>query len=227
MLRPKRRFVIVGQKASASGEFLASDVPGTSGRLDVLLRCVRAALLWSHGIRADVVVYLVLGGGPRAPRVVRIDGAAARFVRPDEKSLATLAMKILASRVDDTAPGGAFAEVRAGIAVARGGLDAVFADLGDAAICVLDEGGADIRESRARDDANGASAASGANLDDVAFFLGYYLGFEDADRAWLASRGARAISVGPRSLHAEDAIAVVLNEIDRNDARRGLIPPLS
>jgi tRNA (pseudouridine54-N1)-methyltransferase len=228
MPRPKRRFVIVGQKASASGEFLASDVPGTSGRLDVLLRCVRAALLWSHGIRGDVVVYLVLGGGPRAPRVVRIDGAAARFVRPDERSLATLAMKILASRADDTAPGGAFAEVRAGIAVARGGLDAVFADLGDAAICVLDEGGADLRESRdQRNDASGANVPAAADLDDVAFFLGDHLGFEAADRAWLASRGARAISVGPRSLHAEDAIAVVLNEIDRHDARRGLISPLS
>jgi tRNA (pseudouridine54-N1)-methyltransferase len=225
MPRPKRRFVIVGQKASASGEFLASDVPGTSGRLDVLLRCVRAALLWSHGIRSDVVVYLVLGGGPRAPRVVRIDGAAARFVRPDERSLATLAMKILASRADDTAPGGAFAEVRAGIAVARGGLDAVFADLGDATICVLDEGGADLRESG--DEASGANGPGAADLEDVAFFLGDHLGFEDADRAWLASRGARAISVGPRSLHAEDAIAVVLNEIDRRDARMGLLAPLS
>jgi tRNA (pseudouridine54-N1)-methyltransferase len=240
MFPPKRRFVIVGQKASASGEFLASDVQGTSGRLDVLLRCVRAALLWSHGIRNDVVVYLVLGGGPRAPRVVRIDGGAARFVRPDERSLATLAMKILASRVDDTAPGGTFAEVRAGIAVAHGGLDAVFADLGDASICVLDEHGADIRGSRDRGDeagdANGtkdandtsdANDASGVDLDDVAFFLGDHLGFEDADRAWLASRGARAIRVGPRSLHAEDAIAVVLNEIDRHDARRGLLSPLS
>ena len=211
--RTNRRFVIIGQKASASGDFLPFDVPGTSGRLDVLLRCVRAALLWSHGIRAGVVVYLVLGGGPRAPRVVRIEGSAARFVRPDERSLATLATKILASRADEIAAG--FVEIRAGIAVSRGGLETVFDDLGDATLYVLDEAATDIRD------------VPESGLDDTAFFLGDHLGFEEANRAWLESRGARAISVGPRSLHAEDAITVVLNEIDRHDARRGVIPPVS
>jgi tRNA (pseudouridine54-N1)-methyltransferase len=205
--------VVIGQNASASGDFLPFDVPGTSGRLDVLLRCVRASLLWSHGIRGDVVVYLVLGGGPRAPRVVRVDGSAARFTRPDERSLATLATKILASRADETA--GGFVEVRAGIAVGRGGLETVFDDLGDATLCVLDESASDIRDVPE----NG--------LDDVAFFLGDHLGFEEANRSWLASRGAMAVSVGPRSLHAEDAITVVLNEIDRRDGRRRLILPIS
>jgi tRNA (pseudouridine54-N1)-methyltransferase len=204
--RLRRRFVVIGQKASASGEFRASDVAGTSGRLDVLLRCVRAALLWSHGIRADVVVYLVLGGGPRAPRVVRIDGAAARFIRPDERSLATLAAKVLAGHADEAAPG--FVEFRAGIAVAKGGLEVVFDDLGDAALCVLDESAGDIRDAPAD------------GFDDVALFLGDHLGFEGAHRGWLEGRGAKAFAVGPRSLHAEDAIAVVLNEIDRRDARR-------
>ena len=54
-----------------------------------------------------------------------------------------------------------------------------------------------------------------------------HLGFEEANRAWLGSRGAMAISVGPRSVHAEDAITVVLNEIDRRDGRRRLITPIS
>jgi tRNA (pseudouridine54-N1)-methyltransferase len=211
--RLKRRFVVIGQKASASGDFLASDVPGTSGRLDLLLRCVRAALLWSHGIRADVVVYLALGGGPRAPRVVRIDGGAARFIRPDERSLATLAAKVLAGHGDETTSG--FVEFRAGIAVAKGGLEVVFDDLGNASLCVLDEAADDIRDLP--DDA----------LDDVTFFLGDHLGFEEAHRGWLRGRDARALAVGPRSLHAEDVIAVVLNEIDRRDGRRGLLPPTS
>src|SRR5215207_1855813 len=103
-----RRFVVIGQRATASPEFSLLDIPGTSGRLDVLLRCVRAALLVSHGLRRDVVVYLVLQGGPRAPRTVRIDGATARFVRPDERSLATLVQKSLAAAPDGTG----FATVR-------------------------------------------------------------------------------------------------------------------
>ena len=81
-----RRFVVIGQTATASGDFSLEDLPSTSGRLDVLLRCVRAALLVSHGLRRDTVVYLVLLGGPLAPRTVRVDGAIATYVRPDERS---------------------------------------------------------------------------------------------------------------------------------------------
>ncbi len=90
-----RRFVLIGQTASASGDFSVEDLPGSSGRLDVLLRCVRAALLFSHGLRSNVLVYLVLRGGATAARLVRIDGRTAKFLRPDERSLATLIKKTL------------------------------------------------------------------------------------------------------------------------------------
>jgi tRNA (pseudouridine54-N1)-methyltransferase len=200
------RFVVIGQKADASGEFLPDDLPGTSGRLDVLLRCVRAALLWSHGIRDDVTVYLVLCGGPRAPRALRIDGASARFVRPDERSLATLARKTLASRADDGVDG--FVEVRPGVAIARRGLEVVLAEIGAAPMFVLEEGGSDIRD------------CGEAAFDDAVFFLGDHLGFDGAARERLAAAGARPVSIGPRSLHAEDVVAVVLNELDR---RRGTV----
>src|SRR5579859_1075721 len=85
-----RRFVIIGQKATASDDFLLDDLAGTSGRLDVLLRCIRAAILTSHGVRRDVVVYLLLQGGAKAPRVLRVDPVATKFLRPDERSLAML-----------------------------------------------------------------------------------------------------------------------------------------
>jgi tRNA (pseudouridine54-N1)-methyltransferase len=198
------RFVVVGQKATASGEYLPGDLPGTSGRLDVLLRCVRAALLCSHGMRGDVSVYLVLGGGPRAPRVLRIDGAAVRFVRPDEHSLATMTRKALATRSDETVTG--FFEIRPGLAVGRGGLELVFADVGAASPLVLEEGAPDVR-GFADDD-----------LRDPVFFVGDHLGFDEAARALLADRHARPVGIGPRSLHAEDAITVVLNELDRRGA---------
>ena len=73
-----RCFVVIGQKATASADFSLSDIPGTSCRLDVLLRCIRAALLLSHELRRDTVVYLVLQGGPRAPRTVRAALAKAK-----------------------------------------------------------------------------------------------------------------------------------------------------
>jgi tRNA (pseudouridine54-N1)-methyltransferase len=202
-----RRFVVVAPRASASADFLLDDLPGTSGRLDVGLRCVRAALLLSHGVRRDAIVYLVLGGGPRAPRVMRVRGEEARFLRPDERSLAVLARKVLATSADEGAAG--FVEVRQGIALAQGGLDRVVDDLAGAALYVLEEGAADLRDGALLDDA------------DAAFFVGDSAGFDPTMRSRLAVIGARPLGVGPRSVHAEDAIAIVSNELDRRAAAGG------
>jgi tRNA (pseudouridine54-N1)-methyltransferase len=182
-----RRFVIVGQKAAAHPDFSLDDLPATSGRLDVLLRCVQTALLVSHGLRKDAMVYLVLLGGPSAPRTIRIDGRSAEYVRPDERSIAGLAH---------------------GMSVARGGLDAVLADLADMGAFtpyVLDEGAADLREAS-------------LDLGNPVFFLGDHLGFDAATRARLAEIGATPLGIGPVSVHADDAVAIVWNELDRRDA---------
>jgi tRNA (pseudouridine54-N1)-methyltransferase len=196
-----RRFVIVSRTASASGEFSLLDIPGTSGRIDVVLRCVRAALLISHGVRQDTVVYAILQGGERAPRSVRIDGATARFLRPDERSLATLLQKSLAvpTSGDQAA---VFTEVRPGVAVAEDGFGAVLADLGAMTPYLLDEAGAPLQ-------------ASPLDLGAGVFFVGDHTGFEEASRALLAELGAIPVAVGPVSLHAEDAVAIVSNELDR------------
>jgi tRNA (pseudouridine54-N1)-methyltransferase len=197
-----RRFVVVGRMAHASAGLLLDDIPGTSGRVDVLLRCVRAALLVSHGLRRDVVVYLVLGGDASGSRAVRIDGARAQFLRPDERSLALTVKKSLERSLP---VGSAFDDVRPGIAVAAGGLEAVLADLPIAPAYALDETGTDIRQE---------------NFDprDVTLFVGDHLGFDDATRGRLGGLGVRSLSVGPTSLHAEDAIAVASNEMDRRCA---------
>lgn len=197
--RPRARFVVVGGRATASPDFLLDDLPGTSGRLDLLLRCVRAALLVSHGVRRDVVAYLVLLGGPAAPRCARVTGADARFLRPDERSLATLLRKSLAAPRE----GGGFVTVRPGVAVADGGLDAALDDAGGGALWLLDEGGDDLRAARL--------AGGGGDT----FVLGDHAGLDAATLAGLDARGARRVSVGPVSVHADDVVAVVHNELDR------------
>ncbi len=196
-----RRFVVVCGSATASPDFSLEDTPSTSGRLDVALRCLRAALLVSHGVREDTVVYLVLLGGPHAPRTLRFDGATAKFLRPDERSLATLVKKSLALATDVPA----FTTVKPGVALASGGLDAVLADLGASpSLYVLDESAPDVRD---------------AKLDDGAvFFVGDHRGFDDATRARLAALGAAPLSIGPVSVHAEDALTVLVNELDRQSA---------
>lgn len=195
-----RRFVVIGQKATASEDFSLDDLPATSGRLDVLLRCVRAALLVSHGLRRDTMIYLVLGGGPRAPRTIRIDGRTAEYVRPDERSLAGAIRALLKH---GEAPGGAlFSESTRGVAIADGGLDAVIADLGEHVAYVLDESATDMR-------------AAPIDLEHPVFFVGDHLGIDEVARARVAALGAIALSVGPISVHADDAITLAQNELDR------------
>lgn len=198
-----RRFVVIGQRACASPDFSLVDLAGTSGRLDVLVRCVRAALLHSHGVRTDTVIYLVLGGGPTAPRTLRFDGATAKFLRPDERALATLVQKSLAN--DGRGPD--FVIVRPGVGLANDGLEAVLRDVGDGARFVLDEEGDDVRTI------DGAALAA-----NPVFVIGDDLGFEPSVQRRLSDQGARAIGIGPVSVHAEDVVTVLVNELDRRRA---------
>lgn len=200
-----RRFAIIGQKASSTEDFLLDDLPGTSGRLDVLARCLRAAMLSSHGLRRDVVVYLVLLGGPLAPRTVRVDGATVTFLRPDERSLAVRLKKTLATR-DDVDPA-AWTTVRPGFAVTRGGFERVLADAGGAVPWLLDEHAPDMRGASGLGDAAGL------------FVVGDHVGVPEEIRARLDALGTRRISVGPRSVHADDVVTLVTNELDRREIR--------
>lgn len=71
---------------------------------------------------------------------------------------------------------------------------------------MLEEGGPDVRDSEA------------LPTRDAAFILGDHLGFDERTRERIAAVGARPMGVGPRSLHAEDVITIVLNELDRRQA---------
>ena len=186
-------FVIIGQKARATPDFLLEDLPSTSGRLDVLCRSIRAALLTSHGVRDGSIIYLVLESGPRTIKIV---GGLTKFLRPDERSMAVLLKKTLA--VDPEGP--AFHQIRFGLSIAGAGLEAVLADLPPASNrWFLDRSGADVRTTNV-----GATDT---------FFIGDHMGFSEQSRAMLEAY--RPISLGPVDLHAEDAVAVVWNEIDR------------
>jgi tRNA (pseudouridine54-N1)-methyltransferase len=193
-----RSFVLIGQTALASGDFSIENLPSSSGRLDVLLRCLRAALLISNGLRRDVRVYLVLRGGPVAPRVLRVSGESAKFLRPDERSLAILLQKTLAL---PSQPDG-FTEVRPGLALCSGDLDVVLNDLGDAPRFVLHERGRDLRGHAFTE-----SAAT--------FFIGDQLGFDSETLARFDALGYERLALGPVSLHSDDVVSVLSNELDR------------
>ena len=73
-----RRFVVVGHKATSSGNFKLEDMAGGAGRLDILIRCINSAFFLSHSIRKDVEIYLVVLGGEDAPKTIRIVGSEVK-----------------------------------------------------------------------------------------------------------------------------------------------------
>lgn len=194
-----RRFVLIGQTASASGDFSLEDLPSTSGRLDVLLRAIRAALLISHGLRRDVQVFLVLRGSVTSSRILRVDGRTAKFLRPDERSLATLVRKTLLAL---PTPGPSFSEVRPGLELRTGDITELLAEVGSSPCYLLDEAAPDVRQQA-------------FSSDDAWFFIGDHLGFDVVTLALLERHGATRISVGPTSLHSDDVVTLVSNELDR------------
>ena len=134
-----RTFVIVGHKATTSPNFSLEDIPGTSGRLDILCRAVTAAFVISHGIRKDASVYLVLLGG-EAPKTILLHGESLRHLNPDERTTAALLKKALALPATER-----WAMSTSGITVRLGGLPELLEDLKEADLVYLKEDGPDIR----------------------------------------------------------------------------------
>ena len=188
-----RTFAVVGHLAPTGDGFTLDDLPGSAGRLDILCRCVNAALSISHGIRRDAEIHLILLGPPSPPKDLLLQGSAVRSLSPDERSTAALLRKALALPAGEV-----FRESSPGIQVRRGGLHGLVLG-GDYA--VLSESGQDMRTVK--------------NLP-AAFLLSDHMEFTAEEEAVLP--GLPRISVGPKVLHADHAITVLQNELDRREA---------
>jgi tRNA (pseudouridine54-N1)-methyltransferase len=187
-----RTFIVVGHKATTSPDFSLEDIPGTSGRLDILCRAVTASFVLSHGMRKDVNVYLVLLGGV-VPKTIWLKGDELKHLNPDERTTAALLKKALA--LEATA---GWARSTPGIFIRTGGLAELLPDLKDRKLVYLREDGRDIRTFN-----------DGALKGDLAFVLGDHTGMTPEEESMILQAGATVVSVGPTSLHADHCIVLV------------------
>lgn len=192
-----RSFIVVGHKATTSPNFSLEDIPGTSGRLDILCRSINASFMLSHGIRKDVNVYLVLLGG-EPTKVVWLKGEELKHLNPDERTTAALLKKALA-----IVPSTEWTQSTSGIFVRTGGISEALQSIKDARLFYLREDGKDIR-----------SVDNSDISDNIAFVLGDHIGMTDGEEALIAQSGAEVISVGPTSLHADHCIVIINNWLD-------------
>lgn len=202
-----RSFIVVGHKAKTTPDFSLEDIPGTSGRLDILCRCINAAFVLSHGIRKDVNVYLVLLGG-EPHKTICLKGETLRHLNPDERTTAALLKKALALAATPE-----WAMSTSGIFVRTGGLAETLQDLKDLKLIYLREDGADIRSININSNDNGNISGN------AAFILGDHTGMMPDEESLINQAGAEIVSVGPMSLHADHCIVLINNELDRRDLK--------
>ncbi|PKL59612.1 MAG: tRNA (pseudouridine(54)-N(1))-methyltransferase TrmY [Methanomicrobiales archaeon HGW-Methanomicrobiales-4] len=188
-------FAVVGHCAKTDGNFSLNDLPGSGGRMDLLCRCVQASLFLSHGIREDASCLLLLSGGPGAVKTVRFEGQHMRSLSPDERSSASFIKKAL-----EIPAGSIFREVTPGVSVRKGGVEML---LPGQRCGVLDEEGTDIRD---------------VSIDELpeAFILSDHQNFTPEEEELI--RDLPRYSLGPQILHADHAIVLLWNEIDRRRA---------
>jgi tRNA (pseudouridine54-N1)-methyltransferase len=189
-------FAVIGHLAKTTGDFTLNDMPGGAGRMDVLCRCVNTSLFLSHDLRRDVTIYLVLLGGTDSPKTVMISGEKVRYLSPDERSAGSLIKKALEIQAVEE-----FRESTKGVFVRRGGLDRLLTEY---EFSVLDEKGKDV--------------ASVGELPE-AFILSDHMDFTPVEQEM--TKDLPRYSVGPRVLHADHTITVLLNGIDRRKAAKG------
>jgi tRNA (pseudouridine54-N1)-methyltransferase len=186
-------FAIIGHLAATTAGFNLNDMPGGAGRMDVLCRSVNTSLFLSHDLRRDVTVYLVLLGGTDAPKTIMVSGEKVRSLNPDERSAGALIKKALEIPVGEE-----FRESTRGVYVRRGGLSRL---LQEHTFAVLDEGGEEI--------------ATATTIPE-AFLLSDHLNFTPVELEM--TRNCPKYSVGPKVLHADHTITVLLNVLDRKCA---------
>lgn len=191
-----RRFVVLGHRAITSADFRLDDLCGSTGRLDILLRCVNSAFFLSHGVRRDVEINLILLGEPNPPKTVRIDGREVKYLNPDERSTAALIRNALLQK------GEGERRCSPGIYVSERSYQEVLSNLSkDSRLYYLREDGEDIRNVEF--------------AQDCTFVLGDDQDLTQEEEAVLMTYEPRKVSIGPISYHADHCITVVNNELDR------------
>ncbi|MCI0498025.1 MAG: tRNA (pseudouridine(54)-N(1))-methyltransferase TrmY [Thermoplasmata archaeon] len=185
-----RTFLVVSNAMRTDGDFLLKDIPGTSGRADVVARCVVAAFLTSNGIRQDVMLHVICTGPPDPPKTLRFTGKALMHLNPDERTTAALLQRALAVPAEAR-----WRESTPGIHVRRAGLEAI--DGIDGPLVLMDEGGEPF-----------------APRGDATYVLGDHKGLTEEQAATMVARGAARVSLGPVSLHTDQCIIVIHNRLD-------------
>ena len=203
-----RTFIIIGHRVKTSGDFNLNDLCGSTGRLDVLLRCINTAFFVSNNIRRDVEVYLVLLGEPEPPKTIHLIGSELKYLNPDERSTGALIRNALMKEIKNE-------EIKStpGIYVSGKTFEEVLKDLNQ--IVYLKEEGEDNRRKIVYLKEDGGDIRQMDFQNDAVFVLGDEKDLTEDEEKTLEKYNAKTVSLGQTKLHASHCITLVNNEMDR------------
>lgn len=186
----EREFIVYSRKGQTDSNFV--DLR-EAGRLDLLHECIVASLFLSHGLRRDVTFHASLGGPPRPPLHVKIDGETLYDVRTDQQTWKEVFRKILSGKPHP------------GITVDKTSFEAfVKAKANEASIYVLEEDGKDINK---------------VSLDkNSVFVLGDHIGLPKTVENFTLRYGEK-LSLGRQPYLAASCITIINYLLDRQKKR--------
>ncbi len=191
-----RHFYVKSHGVTEPEKINLKDLPGSSGRLDVVARCINAAFWLSGNIRRNVVFHTVLHGGGQ-PVYIRVEGERLRKVSPDERSISLFLKKALErmDRMEETSPG---------IFAYHKSFEEVVEENADKEFYLLDESGTPVDEVEFK--------------GTPFFFLGDNMDLTDREKKFLLKKGAKAISLGSISYLSSHCITITNWRMDSTTA---------
>ena len=195
-----RIFILFARKARTDPNFNIEDLPGSGGRMDLVARCITAALWLSHAIRPDAKIYVVLNGPPKPPVTILFDGSAIRKVSTDERTTALWIKKALSEDFEKE-----WHEFRPGILIARKSFQEIIRELKDYPIYVLHEKGKPISDVEIK--------------ENPVFIVGDYLGIPYKDEKFAMRYAKDKISLGKQVYLASSCISVINWFLDQRAPR--------
>ncbi len=191
----KRRFLLKASKAHTAADFDLRQIASTSGRLDILCRCILAAFTGPKGLRADVDFTAILEGPPHPPLALTIHERALENLARDEETVASWIFRSLEA---ESSSGGELAAMR------RMSFEKAVREVhaSTASLFYLHENGEDLEETVI------------GSTGDVGFILGDQVGLDAGAEKFLDSLDIPRVSLGPRSYLSSSCIVFVNSYLD-------------
>ncbi len=174
-----REFILFSRRGWTDGGF---ECLREAGRLDVVYQCLLFGLFTSGAVRRDVVFHVVLGGPPRPPVCVTVDGRYLRDIRTDERTWEVILKKVLSGAR------------HAGIRVGRESLQELVKQRVDRNLFVFEEKGQEIWNVKFG--------------ENPVFVLGDQIGLPKKDEMYVLRFGKK-ISLGKKAYLAATCVDVI------------------